>query len=135
MKALLDNNLSPLLARAIAILVEPSGHEVVALRDKYPANAKDEDWIVELGRQAGGWVVISGDIKIAKRPSEREAWRSSALIGFFLAPAWSGLTNIERAARLLLWWPKIVAQADLIAPGAIFQLPVNAGSKMRQLKW
>jgi PIN like domain len=129
---LVDNNLSPLLAKAIDILVAPDGHRVVALRESFPANTKDAEWIEALGRE-GGWTVLSGDIRITRRPAERLAWHRSRLKGFFLAPGWSKMTNIEKTAKLLLWWPKLVAQELLVGPGAVFQVPVNPGSRLSQL--
>jgi hypothetical protein len=40
-----------------------------------------------------------------------------------------------QTARLLMWWDKLVAQTDLIKGGAIFQLPINPGSRLRQLPY
>jgi hypothetical protein len=130
---LVDNNLCPLLAQAINILVAPEGHQVTALRCKDPADTRDTEWIEALGAE-GGWSVISGDIRITKRPSERLAWHRSRLKGFFLAPGWSKMTNLEKTARLLLWWPKLVAQEALVGPGAVFQVPLNPGSRLSQLR-
>lgn len=133
MNVLLDNNISPLVARAINVIVEPDGHCVAALRDKFAQDTQDVDWIRALGRE-GRWLVISGDVHITKRAAERAAWGNSDLLGFFLAPPWSRMRNIEKAGRLLLWWPKILDQANLVAGGALFQLPVNTGSRLKQLK-
>ena len=133
MKVLVDNNLSPLFAQSIHVLVEPDGDEVVALRHRFPANTPDDVWISALGA-AGGWSVLSGDVRITRRPTERLAWHQSRLKGFFLAPAWSKLTNLEKTARLLLWWPKLRIQERLVGPGAIFQLPINAGSRLSQVR-
>jgi hypothetical protein len=133
LKVLVDNNLSPLLAQSIHVLVEPDGDEVVALRLRFPANTPDEVWISALGA-AGGWSVLSGDVRITRRPTERLAWHRSRLKGFFLAPAWSKLTNLEKTARLLLWWPKLRIQERLVGPGAIFQRPINAGSRLAQIR-
>jgi hypothetical protein len=133
LKVLVDNNLSPLLAQAIQLLVASDGHEVVALRVRFRSDTPDEAWIRALGAE-GGWSVLSGDVRITRRPSERLAWHQSRLKGFFLAPAWSKLPTTEKTARLLLWWPKLVAQERLVGPGAIFQVPVNAGSRLNQLR-
>jgi hypothetical protein len=133
LKVLVDNNLSPLFAQSIHVLVEPDGDEVVALRHRFPANTPDDVWISALGA-AGGWSVLSGDVRITRRPTERLAWHQSRLKGFFLAPAWSKLTNLEKTARLLLWWPKLRIQERLVGPGAIFQLPINAGSRLSQVR-
>ena len=133
MKVLADNNLSPLLAQAIHVLVSPEGDQVVALRRRFPANAPDEVWISELGAE-GGWTVLPGDVRITRRPAEKLAWHRSRLKGFFLAPAWSKLSNLEKTARLLLWWPKLREQERLVSPGAIFQVPINAGSRLSRIQ-
>ena len=132
MKVMLDNNLSPLIASAINVLVQPHGHSIVALRHKFDPKTPDEDWIRILGNERE-WSVISGDVKITKNPAERAAWRQTDLIGFFFAPAWHKLKPMHQTARLLLWWESLVTQVKLVEGGALFQLPINAGSKLRQL--
>jgi hypothetical protein len=134
LKVLIDNNLSPHIATAMHVLVAPHGHQVVALREKFPANTPDEVWIKALGDE-GGWVVLSGDIRITRRTAERNAWRQSGLIGFFLSSGLGKLDPLLQTARLLMWWDRLVAQAQLVEGGAIFQLPVNPGSKLRQLPY
>jgi len=63
----------------------------------------------------GGWVVISADRRIHRNRLEREAWRRSGLVVFFLTPQWRRLRNVEIAWRLLRWWPHIDEQARLVA--------------------
>jgi predicted nuclease of predicted toxin-antitoxin system len=72
LKALLDNNLSPRLAAALHILVEPDGHEVRHLRDRFAMNTPDIEWLAALGRE-GNWVIISADQRIFRNRHEREA--------------------------------------------------------------
>jgi hypothetical protein len=134
LKVLIDHNLSPHIAVAMNALVAPRGHEVRALRAKFPPNAEDVDWMRTLGRE-GGWAVISGDIRITRNAAERQAWREAALIGFFMAPGWRKLDPLHQTARLLMWWDRLVAQVALVEGGAIFQLPINPGSKLRQLPY
>jgi hypothetical protein len=133
-KVLIDNDLSPHIASAINALVEPLGHQVIALRSKFLANTEDVDWIKALGDE-GGWVVISGDNNITRRVAERQAWRQARLTGFFLMPAWRKCDPLIQTARLLMWWDNLVAQAQLVEGGAIFQLPFNSGSKLRALPY
>jgi|SwirhirootsSR2_FD_contig_31_5520312_length_1558_multi_4_in_0_out_0_2 hypothetical protein len=122
MKFLLDNNLSPKLARALAALSE-GGHEVVALRDRFPADTSDETWIRQLGKE-GGWCVVSGD-RFLKTPGERAAWRESKLTTFFLAPGWSSLTHWAKAAKLVHAWPIIESTAVNVEAGAAFEVKVS----------
>ena len=52
MKLIVDNNLSPSLARSFQPLFDE--HQFLSLRDKFPANTKDVDWIGNLDAE-GGW--------------------------------------------------------------------------------
>lgn len=127
MKLLLDHNLSPRLAEALdALFVE---HQIVALRDKFSADATDVDWITALDRE-GGWAVLTKDIQIRQRPHERAALDRSRIVYFFLGGAWRKFTVEETAVRLIRLLPKMAAQADLADRGR-FELPINAGSKLR----
>jgi len=49
---------------------------------------------------------------------------------FFLAGAWESFSVEETAARLIRLVPKIAAQTELAERGR-FELPINAGSKLR----
>ena len=77
--------------------------------------------------------MLSGDIQITRRPAERAAWHRSKLNGLFLAPGWRKMRTVEQAGKLLLWWPSLVQAEKVIAPGAIFQLSINPGSKLAQI--
>ena len=127
MKLLLDHNLSPRLAKALGALFVD--HEIVALRDKFPENIADVDWIAELDRDRG-WAVLTKDLRIRQRPHERAALDRSRVVYFFLAGAWMKYTVEETAARLIRLVPKMARQTDLADRGR-FELPINVGSKLR----
>jgi hypothetical protein len=52
------------------------------------------------------------------------------IVFFFLAGAWRTHTVPETAARLIRLMPKMAAQTELAERGR-FELPINAGSKLR----
>jgi len=134
LKVFFDHNLSPHLAHALNVLLGPEGDQVIHLTDRFPANTEDRVWMVALGDE-GGWVVISGDRRIHRNRLEREAWRRSRLVVFFLAPQWRRLRNIEIAWRRLRWWPRIDDQVRIVAPPAAFELPLNYGTgRLRVLR-
>lgn len=134
MRAILDNNLSWRLAAALNVLVDAEGHEVRHLTEKFPSNAPDIEWITALGKE-GGWVIISADRRIHKNHHEREVWWQSGLTVFFLGKAWRRIANMERAWRLIRWWPRIIEQAELVQPGAAFEIPIQPShGRFRQLK-
>jgi hypothetical protein len=134
LKVLLDNNLSPYLARALNALFEPDGDQVVHLAERFPPKTDDRAWIGALGED-GGWVVISADRRIFRNPPEREAWRRSGVVVFFLAPQWAKARHIDISWRLIRWWPRIREQVAIVAAPAAFELPFRYGSgRLRVLR-
>ena len=87
MKVMFDHNLSPKLARALQEFFK-GDHIIQTVRDRFPTSIKDIELFKQLSVD-GHWVFISGDRRITKLHAERDAFRSSKLIGFFLSP---GLT-------------------------------------------
>lgn len=133
MKLLVDHNISPYLAKAVAAVVSPDGHQVIAKQDKFPRNTADQIWIDALGKE-GGWSVITDDHRIRKNPAEKAAWRAARLKGFFLAPGWRKINTIEKTGRLLLWWPRLMEADKLFAEGTVVELPIGPGSRFRPFK-
>jgi hypothetical protein len=131
LKLFVDENLPPTIARSMHVLLSVEGHEVVSARDKCPG-AADEEWVDLLNRE-GGWCVLSHDQRMRRDPLAKAAWRSSRLIGFFLAAAFDKRPVTEKVALVLWHWPAIVLQADIVRGPALFELPINRTSKFRAL--
>lgn len=121
MKFLLDNNLSPYLARALDALSAPEQHSVVALRDKFSPSTSDVAWIEELASE-GGWVIISID-QFKKSTVEKQAIAQCGLLVFLLDRQWSRFSYWMVAERLVKWWPRILAGAELLGPGRPYRVP------------
>jgi len=125
MRWFFDNCVSPKLARALNILVQPE-HEVVALRDKWPqADTKtieDVFWIQTLGKEQG-WVVVSGDLRIRSHPAESAALRSAKLTTFFLAKGYADAAKWEQVRWLVDKWPEMADLAKRVASGGMFRVP------------
>jgi hypothetical protein len=119
LKFLFDNNLPPSLARGVAELskFDPEIAEVVHLRTRFPENSSDEFWMNQLVAESG-WIVISCD-QFKKSKAERELLRQRGLTVFVLDPQWAEHVYWDKAARLVLWWPKIVNVAKLTSKTAM----------------
>jgi hypothetical protein len=126
-KLLLDHNLSPRIARALDLLFDD--HTIVALRDRFLPSAADVDWIRDLSKD-GTWAVLTKDLRLRTRPHERAAMDASRIVFFFLNGSWNGFDVAETTARLIRLIPKMAAQLELAERGR-FELPINAGSKLR----
>jgi hypothetical protein len=128
LKLFLDNNLAPRIARSLHALFDGE-HHIVALRDMFRTNAPDVEWITALDEQ-GGWAALTRDLHIRTKPHERAALDRAQIVFFFLAGAWENFSVEETAARLIRLVPKMAAQTELAERGR-FELPINAGSKLR----
>jgi hypothetical protein len=126
-KLFVDHNLSPAIPRCLQHLYPD--HTFIALRDRFPANTTDINWIADLDRD-GGWAVLTKDLRIQFRPHERLALDRSKIVFFFLAGAWRKYSVPETAARLIRLVPLMAKQVDIADRGR-FDLPINAGSKLR----
>jgi PIN like domain len=130
-KVLVDENLSPALARALDALFQDQ-HEVVHLRAKYGPAVTDQQWIDSLNRD-GRWAVISGDRRITRNHAEYAAFRNSRLIGFFLSRGLYKAKVVKQMERILALWESMVTLANTVEGGAMFELPIN-GTRARQLR-
>ena len=116
MKLLVDNMLSPRLARSIGELFKDM-HEVVHIKDMYGTGSlPDAEWIERLGRE-GGWSVLSGDRRIATKKPSRELFNRSNLVGFFPLPAVLDLPLHAMTARVLTLWPAMEGTVRIMDRG------------------
>jgi hypothetical protein len=124
---MVDNNLSPSLARSFQPLFDE--HQFISLRDRFPANTKDVEWISALDAE-GGWATLTAERRLKTRPHERLALDRSKIVFFFLTGSWLKCSVPEMAWRLIRLVPLMAKQAELTESG-LFDLPVNASSKLR----
>jgi PIN like domain len=120
----------PKVVEALKIL--DSNHAIVHLRERFPENTPDAEWISALSKE-GDWIIISGDVRITRNPGEREAWLESKLLSFFLAKGWTNQSLWDQAWRFIKWWPRIVEQSSRIKPPAEFIVPLR-DSKLEQVR-
>lgn len=129
MKALIDENLPHALAVALNALAKHDDNEVVHALDLVPRKTRD----VELFR-----AIVDAKVRVHisqdhhdRRPIERDAIASSGLIVFVLNKGWCSQPFYVKAARLVLWWPRIMEHAEAMKPPAIFRVPWKISGKGR----
>lgn len=89
--------------------------------DKFPVGVSDEDWLVEAGEQ--GWVVLTKDQAIARRPNEMLALTRSGVRAFVLTAG--EMTGEEQARLFSRFLPKMRQWVAAIRRGA-FVVRVNS---------
>lgn len=130
MKVMVDENLPPAMAKALAALFS-GRHEVVHLREKFGAAVKDTEWIGALSAE-GHWIILSADRRIAKNKAEQQAFKGSKLVGFFLAPGLQKARLTKQMERLMALWETIEKQSELVGGGAMFEIPVRS-NRLKQM--
>ena len=124
MKVIVDENLSPALARALQALFAEQ-HEITHIRTRFGPGVTDLQWISTLSRE-GRWVVLSGDRRIRRNKAEFSAFRASRLIGFFLSAGLTKAPLVKQAERILALWSGIETFAERAQPGSMFELPMTS---------
>lgn len=129
MKAQLDENLPRAFARALNELVVSDGHQVIHVTD-YARGVQDVE-LFQRAAEKGVRVHITQDHH-GRHAVEREAIARAGLTVFVLAKGWSKFKHYEQAARLIEYWPAIVAASTAVARGAIFRIPLKRNGKPEQ---
>lgn len=130
MKLLVDNNLAPRLAEGLAGLFR-NIHHIEHIKTKFgTGDLPDETWIERLGVE-GGWSVLSGDIRIAKKVPSRELFLRSKLVGFFPLKAVLDLPVHKQAARILTLWATMDSLSTTVASGC-FEVGITS-TRLKQI--
>lgn len=86
--------------------------------DKFAKNCADVDWLPVVGRE--GWIVITRDKNIRRKPNELQAFRDAKVIAFALA---SGNASADDTARLVVsLYPKFLRKVRGAKPPVMFSV-------------
>lgn len=105
--------------------------DVVHIKDRFPANTPDVDWIQTLANEKD-WTILSHDAFRKGNGVERKILRNSGLSVLVLQSAWSSFPYWEKTAQLLRWWPRIVDQANAVDRIAM-EVPWRSSGRFKQL--
>ena len=123
MKFFFDNNLAPKIAKGLNGFVSPD-HQVIHLKERFPANADDIDWMRKLA-QAEDLIIVTADVRIGKNPQEVEAWKQAGHTIFFLKPGWTDMMFWVQAQKFTKCFPSIIEKARFAKRGSSFIVSVN----------
>lgn len=138
MNFLFDQNLPPAWAKTFSAASNGAGlflpgylGQVQHLQNRFARNADDIEWLTALGKE-GGWAVVSGDSFRKGRGAEREVIRAYGITVFVLQRSWASRQYWDKLSQLVLWWPRIVVQANTVDNAAL-EVPWRHTSKFKQL--
>ena len=97
--------------------------EATHLREHFPADTIDVTWIPWVGKK--GWIIVTGDRGIAKKPAERKALEEAQTISLFLAKGIIHKPLFELVAFIVRHWPTIEKAVERAKTGTSLELTVN----------
>lgn len=95
-----------------------AGIPFVAHRDIFAHNTPDEHWLAEVGSR--GWLVLTRDQNIRRRPDELKALREAGVLLFALTSG--NLSAQETADLAVASWPRMIRLAKTTNRPAIFSI-------------
>ncbi len=99
-----------------------------AHRDHFAHDTPDPEWLREVGRR--GWLVLTRDQNIRRKPNELAALREAGVILFALT---SGNLSAQETAEIVVKvWPKMQTLAARTTPPAVFS--VSRGGEIRRIE-
>ena len=95
----------------------------IAHRERFAPACPDTEWLSVAGRE--GWIVITRDQAIRRKPNELQVFRDAKVILFALA---SGNATAADTARLVVeLYPRILRKAAAATPPAMFSVTLAGG--------
>ena len=119
----LDENLSPRLAKALELLDESEGVRVRAVTELFEAGTADDTLLAALG--TAGAFLITRDTRQRKRPAELEAWVANSAGVFVLSG--KNLERWEIVRQVVASWPLIKKAAQNTTRPFAYRVHHNGG--------
>ena len=121
MKFFIDNNLSEHLANGMRAF----GEEVMHLKEVFPEDAEDPEWLEYIGSK--GLLLVTRDEKVRRRPVELHALRQHRVGAFFLGG--KNLSRCDLIQQLVRNWSRMKQLASNTKRPFAFRVP-RSGTKL-----
>ncbi|MHB1290670.1 MAG: PIN-like domain-containing protein [Sulfuricella sp.] len=105
------------LGEALTRLAVPFIH----LDDHFAPDCPDEEWLETAGKQ--GWIVLTRDKNIRRKPNELRAFRDHKVLGFVLTSG--DASAADTAALITTVYPKLIRKAKSANPPAMFSVTLT----------
>ena len=122
-----DNDISPRLAAMLNAL----DVDVFALRDKFPPDTKDVDFLERL--KGSGIVLISANTSMRTNAIESRVLKQANITALYLGPFGGRMGLWRQAEWLIKHWPTIDGFARGVATGTCAEIKQNGKSRIYPL--
>jgi hypothetical protein len=119
-----------MLPPALATVLRTLDYDAVHLREHFPDNAKDEQWLPVVGRN--GWAILTVDLRIANSRSTQELLKSADTVAVFLYPSFQKMGRDKQVAWIIEHFAEIKRIVESTKRGT--NLLVRQNGKLEKLK-
>ncbi len=126
----LDETVGHQLPAILRQLRAPGSPGIHGVRDLGLGGVTDTVLLAELHAR-GIKVMVTRDSRILNASIRRDAWRASGVTLFVCDSRWGNLLLFQLATRHIVWWPRIVEQAQVGPQGSAWRVPLNDGAMVR----
>jgi hypothetical protein len=136
LKVAFDEHVPPALAKVFIALAKErpiqkiSGDLTLERAGDYAPKPKDGDYIrnsdvpwLDRFAETGGHAIISGDVRMRRRPHERLALYQHGLIVVFFEGQWGSWNFFRKTALMVHWWPEICQKIKGAEKGTFWVVP------------
>ncbi len=94
------------------------GAPFIPHHEKFKPACADEEWLEAAGKQ--GWIVLTRDKNIRRKPNELRAFQEYGVIGFVFTSG--DASAADTAALITAVYPKLIRKAKGTKPPAMFSI-------------
>jgi hypothetical protein len=132
-RILFDANLPPALARGIHELSVERAMGATCILDMYKTTKiPDEKWIEDIDKYNIVGVITQDYFD--KTPQEIAAYQNAKVPFFYLTKAYNNFDLWKKSSLLLIKWPIICKQIDIVKGYAEYEVPADRGIQIKQLR-
>ena len=122
---LTDENISPYAARMLGSFDRKN--DIKAHEDCFEKGKPDIEWILDVANWEPKPIIVCGDGRILRKPSEQTALRNACLMFVYLASGWTNLSWEDFAWKIVKAWPAIVQNVKKTRKPSVFEVSVKSG--------
>lgn len=133
MKVRADEHVSPEIVEVVCRLGLSSVFQFDHIYDSGDRGTEDEHWITRFANSGGG-AIITADSDFASKPPQVVAVFKTGMKVMHLPHKWGMASGYLQAAHILLWWPRIERQLQIMKPRECYRPEWNISGETGQFK-
>ena len=134
MNIFIDHNLPSIYAKVIHAYIEheDKNDAAIALKDKFPIDISDIDWMNTLAAEKGkNWCFFTADMRLRRTKEEKEVFLRSGLVGIFIKKSLTNQYMSLQLSKIFKLLPEIKKEAEKKHKHSNFEISAKGNRLMK----